>query len=112
MRKQSSLSIQPDHTSVADFCRLVEQYSQQTASPHTLADLCEAQAEALRITKQDASVDTVDLLLNTMLNSLWNLAEAQQQRRWTVRVKTAVARLLTSPKARPMTAAQRIAQAA
>ena len=111
MRKQSSLSIQPDHTSVADFCRLVEQYSQQTANPHTLADLCEAQAEALRITRQDASVDTVDLLLNTMLNSLWNLAEAQEQRRWTARVKSAMARLLTPPKAR-QTAPQRVAQAA
>lgn len=112
MRKHVSLSVQSDQTSVADFCRFVEQYSQQTANPYLLADLCEMQAEALRITKQDASVDTVDLLLNTMLNSLWNLAEAQQQRRWTVRVKTAVARLLTSPKARPTTAAQHIAQAA
>ena len=111
MRKPSSLSIQPNHTSVADFCRLVEQYSQQTANPHTLADLCEAQAEALRITRQDASVDTVDLLLNTMLNSLWNLAEAQEQRRWTARVKSAMTRLLASPKARPATS-QHIAQAA
>ena len=109
--RQQAASMQPTHTSVADFCRLVEQYSQQTANPHVLADLCEAQAEALRITRQDASVDTVDLLLNTMLNSLWNLAEAQQQRRWTARMKAAVSRLLTSPKAHS-TASQRIVQAA
>ncbi len=111
MRKESPLSIQPNQTSVSDFCRLVEQYSQQTANPHILADLCETQAEALRITRQDASVDTVDLLLNTMLNSLWNLAEAQKQRRWTFRVKTAMARLLPSSKAHPA-APERIAQAA
>ena len=109
--RQQAASMQSTHTSVADFCRFVEQYSQQTANPHVLADLCEAQAEALRITRQDASVDTVDLLLNTMLNSLWNLAEAQQQRRWTARMKAAVSRLLTSPKAHS-TASQRIVQAA
>ena len=44
----------------------------------------------MRIGPNDISPETVDLLLNTMLNILTHLAEGQEQRRWSNRLKTAV----------------------
>ena len=73
--------------SLKDFCRLVEECSQQTDDPRILAALCESQAEALRIEKRDVTIENVDLLLNTMLNSLQHMAEAREQRRWPNRIK-------------------------
>ena len=79
--------VEPFSPSLKDFCRLVEEYSQHTDDPRVLAALCESQAEALRIEKRDVTLENVDLLLNTMLNSLQYMAEAREQKRWPNRVK-------------------------
>jgi hypothetical protein len=96
--------IKPFSPSLKDFCRLVEECSQQTDDPRVLAALCESQAEALRITREDASVEAIDLLLDTMLNTLQHLAEAREQKRWPNRMKAALSELTFKvPKAREVT---------
>ena len=94
-RLETEETLHPFSHSLTDFCRLVEYCSQQAPDPGTIAALCEAQAEAVRITGEDVSVETVDLLLNTMLNTLNYLAEAQEQKRWKNRLKAAVVKSVT-----------------
>lgn len=80
-------SPEPFSPSLEDFCRVVEECSRRTGDPRVLAALCESRAEALRIESGDVTLENVDLLLNTMLNSLAYLAEAREQKRWPNRVK-------------------------
>ncbi len=82
-------SFQPYSRSVSQFCQFIEYYSQYANDPRTVALLCEEQAEAVRISKQDVNMETIDLLLNTMLNTLSNLSEVQEQKRWGNRLKGA-----------------------
>lgn len=88
---KSARGLEPFSPSVQDFCHFIEYCSQQQSiDPQHLAQLCEQQAEAVRIGTDDISPETVDLLLNTMLNILTHLAEGQEQRRWSNRLKAAV----------------------
>ena len=89
--RKSTRDLEPFSPSVQDFCHFIEYCSrQQSVDPQHLALLCEEQAEAVRIGPKDISPETVDLLLNTMLNILTHLAEGQEQRRWSNRLKAAV----------------------
>ncbi|PIE35324.1 hypothetical protein CSA56_04680 [candidate division KSB3 bacterium] len=84
-----SEQLHPYSRSVSQFCHFIEYYSQYAKDPRTVAMLCEEQAEAVRISKQDVSVETIDLLLNTMLNTLYNMSEVQEKKRWGTRLKGA-----------------------
>lgn len=66
--------LQPEMQSVAQFCRVIEEYARQSHDPHLTARLCETQAERLRISRQEVSVETIDLLLDTLLNTLHHVA--------------------------------------
>ena len=76
--------------SLRDFCALLETCSRQTSDPRILAALCERQAETLRISRADVSLDTVDLLLDTMQNVLNGMAEVKESQRLTTRMKAAL----------------------
>lgn len=90
-QQKKARGLEPFSPSVQDFCQFIEYCSQQQSiDPQHLALLCEEQAEAVRIGPNDISSETVDLLLNTMLNILTHLAEGQEQRRWSNRLKAVV----------------------
>jgi hypothetical protein len=73
--------VQPEVQSVAQFCRVVQEYARQSHDPHLTARVCETQAERLRISRQEVSVETIDLLLDTLLNTLHHVAEGEG-RKW------------------------------
>lgn len=73
--------LQPEMQSVAQFCKVVEEYARQSHDPHLTARVCETQAERLRISRQEVSVETIDLLLDTLLNTLHHVAEGEG-RKW------------------------------
>lgn len=75
-------------SSLQDFCRLVQSWSQRVPDQQTLAAICEVRAEAIRITRQDATVETIDLLLDTLLNTLQHAAQREQRKRWTTPLKS------------------------
>jgi hypothetical protein len=85
-RKHINDEVQPYSSSLEDFCRFLDVYGQQVSSPQDIVSLWESQAEALRIRREDASVEAIDMLLDTMLTTLQHLAEAQEQKRWTNRL--------------------------
>ncbi len=87
MAHNNAQALEPYSPSLEDFCRFLESYGQQTDSPQNIAALWESQAEALRISRKDANVENLDLLLNTMLNTLQHISETQEQKRWTNRVR-------------------------
>lgn len=83
--------------SLEDFCRTIEMCSRQTADPRMLAAICKTQAETVRIRRDEVSLETVDLLLETMINTLHGMAAAWEQHSWTHRLKAAVRRRPPQP---------------
>lgn len=75
---------QQEMQSVEQFCRLVEEYARQSHDPRLTARLCETQAEMLRINRQDVCMETIDLLLETLLNTLHHVAGRSRPSRWSV----------------------------
>jgi hypothetical protein len=96
-QEQNTHEVQPYSSSLEDFCRFLDVYGQQVNSPQAIVALWESQAEALRISRDDASVEAIDLLLDTMLSTLQHLAEVQEQKRWTRRIGTLVRRPQIAP---------------
>ena len=60
-------------SSVAHFCQFIAYYTQQSTNPMHTALACEKQAEAVQITDQDLTPETIRLLLDTMLNAIDHL---------------------------------------
>ncbi len=76
--------------SLGQFCNFVEYCSQEVDDAETIAKMCEAHAETVRLTAQDVTMESIDMLLNTMLNTLCNMSEAQAQKRLSNRLKGAL----------------------
>ncbi len=72
-----SVALEPYGRSLVQFCRFVETYTRLTSDPLTTAAVCEDQAEAVRITRDDLTPETIDMLLETLLNVITEL-----ERRW------------------------------
>ena len=89
--QRRSAVIQPYSDSLSHFCQFIEYYSQQADNPLSIVEVCENQAEAVRITRQDVNVETIDMLLDTMLNVINHMGdiwtETQEQKQWKNRVK-------------------------
>lgn len=62
-----------DETSIGHFCHFVDFYTRHTVDPMCTALTCEKQAEAIRITQQDLSPETIRLLIETMLTAIDHL---------------------------------------
>ena len=89
--------------SVAQFCRVVEEYARQSEDPRLTARLCETQAEMLRINRQDVCVETIDLLLETLLNTLHHVAGRSRRSRWSFFSRLFVLRSQKTRKHSPQT---------
>ena len=87
MSNNIAKNLAPYSPSLRDFCRFLEKRGKLSSSPKSIVELWESQAEALRIGRDDASVEAIDMLLNTMLTTLHHLAEAEEQQRWPNRMK-------------------------
>ena len=78
--------------SLEDFCQFVDHFTQTSPNPQYTMAVCEDQAETVRITSHDVTLETIDLLLDTLLKAIDHLEtkrlHEQQRRRWMVRVKT------------------------
>ena len=89
--QRRAAAVQPYSNSLSHFCEFIEYYSQQSEDPLSIVAVCEDQAEAVRITRQDVNVETIDMLLDTMLNVINHMGdtwtEAQEQKQWKNRVK-------------------------
>ena len=77
---------------------MVNEQVQQSEDPSKAAKHCERHAEVLRISRQDASVETVNLLLDTLLNTLEYMGEKWEKqplgKRLTRRMKKHLTQLL------------------
>ena len=87
---QTPANLESYSRSLRQFCNFVEYCSQEVDDPETIAEICEAHAETVRLTAQDVTMESIDMLLNTMLNSLYNISETQEQKRWGKRLKNAI----------------------
>jgi hypothetical protein len=87
---QSQTHLESYSRSLRQFCNFVEHCSQEIDDPERIVDMCEAHAETVRLTAQDVTMESIDMLLNTMLNTLYNMSEAQEQKRWGKRLKGAL----------------------
>lgn len=76
--------------SLRQFCTFVEYCSREEGDAGRIAAMCEAHAETVRLNAQDVTMESIDMLLNTMLNTLYNMSEAQEQKRFGSRVKNAL----------------------
>jgi hypothetical protein len=86
---QSQTNLESYSRSLRQFCNFVEYCSQEVDDPERIVDMCEAHAETVRLTAQDVTMESIDMLLNTMLNTLYNMSEVQEQKRWSNRLKGA-----------------------
>lgn len=95
-KQQPKEDVQIYPPTLTDFCHFINKYLELLEDPQTIALVCEQQAEAVRITQQDVTPETLDLMLDTMLNILHHMgkqwAEAQEQKQWTTRLKTLIRR--------------------
>ena len=77
--------------SLTDFCRLVKQSTESSQNPAETVELCELHAETVRIRPQDVTSETIDVLLDTLLQVITNLEnqrrQERQQRRWIFQFK-------------------------
>ena len=84
-------AVHPYSHSLSRFCQFIESYSQQADDPLSIVAVCENQAEAVRITRQDVSMETIDMLLDTMLTVINHMGdtwtEVQEQKQWKNRLK-------------------------
>lgn len=62
-----------DETSVAHFCAFVAFYTGQCDDPFSTSMACEKQAEALRITPEDLTPETMQQVIQTMLAAIDHL---------------------------------------
>ena len=89
--QRRTAAVQPYSDSLSHFCHFIEYYSQQSEDPLSIVAVCENQAEAVRITRQDINAETIDMLLETMLNVINHMGdtwtETQEQKQWKNRVK-------------------------
>lgn len=88
---KTNIEIQPDNPSVLYFCQFINQFLQDSDDPLKTVLMCEAQAEAVRLRRQDVNFETIDLLLDTVLNVLHYMGTKwteTEQRRRTHRLKT------------------------
>jgi hypothetical protein len=79
-----------DERSLIYFCHFVDRYTSLSDDPTDTAAVCETQAEALRLTHQDVSLASVDLLLETLLSAITHLEEKryeEQRKRETLEQK-------------------------
>lgn len=60
-------------TSIVHFCEFVDYYTQQSTNPLFTALTCEHQADAIQITDQDLTPETIRLLIDTMLSAIEHL---------------------------------------
>ncbi|PIE32549.1 hypothetical protein CSA56_15210 [candidate division KSB3 bacterium] len=70
---QNSVLESPDsvrQTSVSEFCSFVNERVRDAEDPLSTAVVCEYQAEAVRLTRYDVNPETLNLLLDTLLNTL------------------------------------------
>lgn len=86
-RRQTHAKVEAYSRSLRQFCNFVEYCSQEVQDAEKIAEMCEAHAETVRLTTQDVTIESIDLLLNTMLNTLYNMSEAKEQKRWSNRLK-------------------------
>jgi hypothetical protein len=110
MTRIAEKSLQPFSPSLEGFCYFVDYCTQQTTDPQTVAALWESQVEAVRINQEDINAETIDLLLNTMLNTLDHMAEVQEQKRWKNRLKSAVISSVTGRKPQPTSSSSLVLQ--
>jgi hypothetical protein len=90
MYTQQPATLETYSRSLRQFCNFVEYCSQEVDDPEAVAEMCEAHAETVRLTAQDVTMESIDMLLNTMLNTLYNMSEAQEQKRLSNRMKNAL----------------------
>jgi hypothetical protein len=102
--QRRAAAVQPYSNSLSHFCQFIEYYSQQLEDPLSIVAVCEDQAEAVRITRQDVNVETIDMLLDTMLTVINHMGdtwtEAQAQKQWKNRVKYVFQRRLQGSRGR------------
>ena len=89
--QRRAADVEPYSNSLSHFCQFIEYYSQQSEDPLSIVAVCENQAEAVRITRQDVNMETIDMLLDTMLSVINHMGdkwtEAQEQQQWKNRIK-------------------------
>jgi len=63
----------PGETSIAQFCEFVNYYTQHSTDPLATAAVCEQQAETLQITEHDVTPETIQMLIDAMLDAIEHL---------------------------------------
>jgi len=66
-------SLQPDDNSLSYFCQFVDDYTCHSVEPMSIAAVCENQAAEIRITRQDLDLETIYMLIETMLTAIGHL---------------------------------------
>jgi hypothetical protein len=65
----------PTESSVAHFCAFVDFYTRKSTDPINTALVCEEQAEELRLDPQELTPETVQMLIDTLLNAIDHLGK-------------------------------------
>jgi hypothetical protein len=68
---------QPEEISLVQFCEFIEYYTRHSTDPMCTTLVCEKQAEVVRIMPQDVSRESIQMLIDTMLNAMDHL-----EKRW------------------------------
>jgi hypothetical protein len=65
----------PAESSLAHFCAFVDFYTRKSTDPVNTALVCEEQAEELRLDPQELTPETVQMLVDTLLNAIDHLGK-------------------------------------
>jgi hypothetical protein len=63
-------ALTPPTPSIAQFCDLVDACLRANRDPRATVERCEQQAETLRVTPEDATPENLQLLIDTLLNTI------------------------------------------
>ena len=71
--RRAARSAPAETTSLAQFCEFVDYYTRHTTNPLATSVVCEQQAETLRLTAQDVTPETIQMLIDTLLDVIDHL---------------------------------------
>ena len=66
-------------SSLLRFCQFVNQFTRLAEDPRYTSAVCEYRMEEVRINWQDVSLETIDVLIDTLLNAITHLEEKWKQ---------------------------------